>query len=260
MSSKPGPLLKIQALSAEIGGQDVLHDISLDVERSEWLAVVGGSGAGKSTLLRAMMGLKRPARPTSGEMYFNGSRWTFTDRAASRPDRMSFVPQSPAHGFDPLRRLQWQLAQLARRIGGEQPDRKALFDTLSLPDPGSRYPHEWSRGMQQRLLLAMALMGDPALLILDEPTSALDPIVAAQVLQEVHRLAKARGIAVIMVTHDLALAARYAQKIAIMEHGRIVEAGRGDTVLTRPDTSYARELVAHRHWHTARAEANHAAV
>lgn len=112
--------------------------------------------------------------------------------------------------------------------------------------------------MQQRLLVAMALMGNPSLLILDEPTSALDPIIAAQVLQEVQRIAVARQISVIMVTHDLALAARYAQKIVIMDRGRIVEAGDGAAVLSNPQTDYAKDLVAHRHWHTMREGGAHA--
>jgi len=260
LPNSTAPLLKITALSAEIGGWGVLNDVNLEVARSEWLVVVGGSGAGKSTLLRAMMGLKRPARPTAGTMQFDGDVWPFADRRAAGPMGMSFVPQSPAHGFDPLRRLKWQWAQLARRIGGLEQDRKALFATLSLPDPGDRYPHEWSRGMQQRLLVAMGLLGNPSLLILDEPTSALDPIIAAQVLQEVQRISRARGIAVIMVTHDLALAARYADSIVIMEHGRVVESGRGQAVLCQPATAYAQELVAHRHWHTVPKEAEDVAV
>ncbi|QPH56150.1 ABC transporter ATP-binding protein [Pontivivens ytuae] len=249
--------MKIDALSAEIGGRGVLYDINLEVGPDDWLAIVGGSGAGKSTLLRAMIGLRRPAVPTAGTIDFDGTPYTVTGRGAARPGGMAFVPQSPAHGFDPLRRLRWQLAQLQRRLGARS-DVAALLDTLALPDPGPRYPHQWSRGMQQRLLLAMALMGDPRLLLLDEPTSALDPVVAARVLQEVGRLAEQRGFAVVMVTHDLALAARYATRIAIMEGGRIVEAGPAAAVLTRPATPYARELVTHRHWHTA--ETQHVAV
>ncbi len=258
MSNNPAILLKIDALSAKIGGQGILHEVSLEVGQAEWLAIVGGSGAGKSTLLRAIMGLKHPARPTNGVMYFNGDTWTLADHNAPRPERMTFVPQSPAHGFDPLRRLSWQFSQLSRRIWGVQRDPKALFELLSLPDPGIRFPHEWSRGMQQRLLLAMALLGDPVLLILDEPTSALDPIIAAQVLQEVQQIALDRGMSVIVVTHDLALAAKYAHKIAIMEQGRIVEFGPSETVLTKPKTDYARELVAYRYWHTAPLEGDHA--
>lgn len=252
------PLLSIHALSAEIGGRGVLHDVSFGVGRSEWLAVVGGSGAGKSTLLRLIMGLRRPARPTGGEIKFDGKRWRFSDRQSRRPVAMSFVPQSPAHGFDPLRRLTWQVSQLRRRVDQDAADRKALLESLSLPDPEHRYPHEWSQGMQQRLLVAMALMEQPSLLVLDEPTSALDPIIAAQMLQEVQRIASDQGIAVIMVTHDLALAARYASRIVIMDQGRIVESGDSSTVLARPRTDYARDLVAHRHWHTAAVGTGHA--
>ncbi len=254
MPSSTDVLLKIDALSAEIGGRGILHDVGVEVAPSDWLAIVGGSGAGKSTLLRLIMGLRRPAHPTAGEIRFDGMRWTSTERVHTRPKGISFVPQSPAHGFDPLRRLRWQLGQLVRRIGGESQEHEALLQTLALPDPQRLYPHEWSRGMQQRLLLAMALMSDPKLLILDEPTSALDPLIAAQVLQQVQHNAAAKGIAVVMVTHDLALAATYATQIAIMDRGRIVEAGPSDVVLNTPRTDYARELVAHQYWHTARVD------
>lgn len=105
--------------------------------------------------------------------------------------------------------------------------------------------------MQQRYLLAMALMENPQLIILDEPTSALDAVIAAQVLQEVQRLAKVQGITVMMVTHDLALAARFARTLAIMDQGRMVEQGATQTVLSNPQHDYTRELVAHRCWKTA---------
>lgn len=258
MPNRREPLLQLKGLSAEIGGRVLLRDVSFEVAPSEWLAIVGGSGAGKSTVLRAIMGLKRPARPTAGDLHFCGSHHRLSDRAPFRHDAMSFVPQSPAHGFDPLRRLGWQVAQLARRIKGTHESRAELFASLSLPDPGVRFPHEWSRGMQQRLLLAMALLAHPSLLILDEPTSALDPLIAAQVLQEVQRVARERGIAVVMVTHDLAVAARYAEQILIMKNGHIIEAGQAQKVLVHPRTAYARELVAHRHWHIAPAEADRA--
>lgn len=105
--------------------------------------------------------------------------------------------------------------------------------------------------MQQRLLLAMALREAPKLLILDEPTSALDALIAAQVLTEVERLARDRGIAVLMVTHDLALAARFADHLAIMDRGRIIETGRAADVLGAPKHAFACDLVAHRQWQRA---------
>lgn len=260
MPSDPFPLLKIDGLSAEIGGQVILHDVSLEMAPAEWLAVVGGSGAGKSTLLRAVMGLTRPALPTSGHIMFNGSCRAFEAPTKTPVEGIAYVPQSPAHGFDPLRRLRWQWDQLARRKRTNQTahQREALA-ALGLPGLDGIYPHQWSRGMQQRLLLAMALMGAPKLLILDEPTSALDPLIAAQVLQETRRIAVEQGIAVLMVTHDLALAARFAGKVAVMQHGRIVETASADSLLYSPEHPYSRELVAHRFWEAADPGSRHAA-
>ena len=121
-----------------------------------------------------------------------------------------YVPQNPDHGFDPLKRLKWQWRQAARVVTGKAEFSEAherLLSELGLKPIGNRFPHEWSRGMQQRLLLAMVLMGKPQLLILDEPTSALDPLIAAQVLRAVMKYAQVHGVAVLIVTHDLALAA-----------------------------------------------------
>lgn len=260
MSTNPDTLLEIKHLSAVIGGQAVLQDVSLKMAAGSWLAVVGGSGAGKSTLLRAILGLKYPARPTAGDLWFQGRHHSLAKRAGARMAGVAFVPQSPAHGFDSLRRLRWQWRQLARHLGLRQ-DRAGqdILAALGLPDLGQSYPHQWSRGMQQRLLLAMALMDAPKLLILDEPTSALDPLIAAQVLEETRRIATQRGIAVMMVTHDLALAARFAGQIAIMQSGRIVEAGAADQLLAAPAHPYSRELVAHRCWLRATEESRHAA-
>ncbi|MEP2718297.1 ATP-binding cassette domain-containing protein [Pseudophaeobacter sp.] len=247
-------------MSAIIGGQAVLQDVTLEMAATDWLAVVGGSGAGKSTLLRAIMGLTRPARPTAGRMTFNGQRRDFAAAGKVRLAGIAFVPQSPTHGFDPLRRLRWQWDQLARHnqtAAGK--DRLEILSALGLPDLGASYPHQWSRGMQQRLLLAMALADAPRLLILDEPTSALDPLIAAQVLQETQQLAQERNIAVMMVTHDLSLAARFANKIAIMQAGRVVESGPADQLLSTPQHPYAQELVSHRGWQRADRDHRHAA-
>lgn len=241
-------LLNINALSAEIGGQGVLHDVCLAMKDNGWMGVVGGSGAGKSTLLRVIMGLKRPAVPTSGSMIFDGLTQDLTAKSHCRPAGIAYVPQSPAHGLDPLRRIRWQWDQLVRC---KRRDNRDLFASLGLPDPAQRFPHQWSLGMQQRLLLAMALMEEPRVLILDEPTSALDALIAAQVLSEVAQLAREKGIAVLMVTHDLALAARFCDDIAIMAQGRVIESGSAETLLKAPSQPFAQELVAHRNWQRA---------
>lgn len=251
MLSEAKPLLKVENLSANIGGQTVLHDISLNMSQGDWLGVVGGSGAGKSTLLRTILGVRRPAKPQKGFISFNGIHQELSQKWSGHQKGIAYVPQSPAHGLDPLRRISWQWSQLARCkkcLAEYEP----LFTSLGLPNPQSQFPHQWSLGMQQRLLLAMALMEEPKLLILDEPTSALDAMIAAQVLNQVQSIAHDKRIGVLMVTHDLALAARFANIITIMDKGRIVESGAADIVLNKPVHPYAKELVAHKSWQRAR--------
>lgn len=252
MPSDQHPLLSLKNLSASIGRQAILQDVNLEVAPGECVAVVGGSGAGKSTLMRCVMGLHKPVQPISGRMEFMGRVQTFPQPLVRRRmEGIGFVPQNPAFGFDALKRLSWQWRQLSRIVTGRpgmSEPQKSLLASLGLRDFGDLYPHEWSRGMQQRLLLAMALVKTPRLLVLDEPTSALDPLIAACVLEEVGDHAAAHGIAILIVTHDLALAAKHAQRIAIMQQGRVVEFGPTARLLSRPATDYARELVAHRSW------------
>ena len=177
-------LLKVSNLSANIGRQIVLSDISLDVQYGECVAIVGGSGAGKSCLLRCIMGLYKPAKPIHGQMIFDTHHVEFvSDRSVrSAQQGFAFVPQNPQAGLDPLKRLsmQWkQAVRCADRDGMSQEEQQELLRSLGLPDFGKSFPHEWSQGMQQRLLIAFALLARPKLLILDEPTSALDPLIAA---------------------------------------------------------------------------------
>ncbi len=254
MPSDETELLRLESLSARIGRQVLLSDISLTIARGDCLAVVGGSGAGKSTLLRCLMGLTRPAKPFAGRLQFNGQHIDFSDPGKNkRPRGIGYVPQNPDHGFDPLKRLTWQWRQAARvvtgrgRVSGTQAQ---LLEELGLKPFERCFPHEWSRGMQQRLLLAMALMGEPKLLVLDEPTSALDPLIAAQVLRAVMRHAETCGVAVLIVTHDLSLAARYANRAVILNAGRVAECGETATLLKDPQSEYGRLLVQHREWIT----------
>lgn len=252
MPTDTGSLLQLDNLSARIGRQVVLDKASLEVGQGECVALVGGSGAGKSTLLRCVMGLNRPARPSAGQMNFAGLEIDFAaDRRPLRPSGIAYVPQNPDHGFDPMKKLRWQWQQATRIVLGVKdtdPQRAELLAAMGLSDFGNRFPHEWSRGMQQRLLLAMALLGKPRLLILDEPTSALDPLIAAQVLRLVMEHSASNGIALLIVTHDLSLAARYADRTAIMTEGRVVEFGSTGSLLATPQSDYGALLVANRRW------------
>lgn len=252
MPSDEKDLLRLENLSARIGRQVLLHDVSLKVARGQCVAIVGGSGAGKSTLLRCLMGLTRPAEPFEGRLHFNGQHIDFAGSGkARRPRGIGYVPQNPDHGFDPLKRLRWQWSQASRVVTGRAAISEAqsqLLEELGLKPFEKHFPHEWSRGMQQRLLLAMALMGEPKLLVLDEPTSALDPLIAAQVLRAVATHAGKLGVAVLIVTHDLSLAARYADRTVIMNAGRVVESGETAMLLKDPQSDYGRLLVSHREW------------
>lgn len=258
MSSKGTCLLSVEGLSAAIGGQTILHDVGLDIDQGECVAVVGGSGAGKSTLLRCLLGLYRPARPVSGRLTFDGQSHDMTARRRINLRRggFAFVPQNPQAGLDPLRPLGWQWSQAVRCACGRVrvqnakagKDGQAVLEALKLNGFGKRYPHHWSQGMQQRLLIAFALLSRPKVLVLDEPTSALDPIIAARAIQEVMAYADAHGISVLVVTHDLALAAKFARRTAVMANGRVSEFSPTGTLLANPQSETGRLLVANRFW------------
>lgn len=252
MLTETESLLELQNLSARIGRQVVLDDVSFEVDPGECVAIVGGSGAGKSTLLRCLMGLTRPAEPIRGRLTLDGKTRDLARASHStKPKGIAYVPQNPDHGFDPLKRLKWQWRQAARAVIGRRKNsvsQQALLKELGLGPFDGRYPHQWSRGMQQRLLVGMALLGAPRLLILDEPTSALDPLIAAQVLRSIMTYTRQHNVALLIVTHDLALVARHAARTAIMTSGRIVEFGETSTLLNAPKTPYGQLLVDHRNW------------
>ncbi|OMH33566.1 ATP-binding cassette domain-containing protein [Motiliproteus sp. MSK22-1] len=246
-------LLSISNLSASIGRQVVLSDISIDVNEAECVAIVGGSGSGKSSLLHCLIGLYKPVQPFAGRMQFGDEQYDFSAAGVVPRDRsrISFVPQNPQAGLDPLKRLALQWRQTLRCGGGsEMPnsEQQALLNSLGLQHFGRSFPHQWSQGMQQRLLIAFALLAKPQLLVLDEPTSALDPLIAAKTITTVMEHARQRNIAVLIVTHDLALASRFAQRVAIMATGRILEFGPSQQLLDKPHSKYGQLLVSNRSW------------
>lgn len=253
MSKNNDSLLTVSNLSAQVGRQIVLSDISLDVKRGECVAIVGGSGAGKSCLLRCIMGLYKPARPVSGEMVFDGVQLDLAKARSVQAGQQgfAFVPQNPQAGLDPLKRLSVQWRQAVRCADREDMSEDAqaeLLTSLGLQPFRACYPHEWSQGMQQRLLIAFALLMRPKLLILDEPTSALDPLIAAQAMTRIMKHAQEHTIATLIVTHDLALAARFANRLVMLRAGRVEEFGDSSDLMAAPSSDYGKELVAHRAW------------
>ena len=224
----------------------------LEVPAGSIVGLVGESGCGKSTLGRALMGvLPQAGRIAGGEIHFEGRDLRKLSEGAWRDlrwRRMAFVPQTAMNALDPVQRLQAQLLEVLRERGGLRRDaalaRAAeLFDMVGL-DPGRLrdYPHQFSGGMRQRASIALALALNPALVIADEPVTALDVIVQRQVLDVMRDLQVRLDIAMILVTHDMAVVAYACDRVAVMYAGRVVEAGPVAEVLERPLHPYTMGL------------------
>ncbi|MCY4259943.1 MAG: ATP-binding cassette domain-containing protein [Rhodobacteraceae bacterium] len=220
--------LSVSGLSATRSGRTILHPTSLDIAQCEYIALVGASGSGKSTLGHVLI-----------------------DNLRSRGLRVAHVPQCPEEALDPLRSMRFHWHETERALGFDpgSTDKKTLFTALKIQDGDlQKRPWAWSRGMQQRFVIAMALISAPDLIVLDEPTSALDPIIAAATMDLLGQYRKGHDTAMILITHDLGLAARHASTLIVMHNGRIVEKASTVEVLKHPQTDAAKSLVAHRIW------------
>ncbi|WP_205875220.1 dipeptide ABC transporter ATP-binding protein [Mycobacterium camsae] len=248
-------LLSVEGLQVCFGPDEpVVRGVDLNVCRGETVAVVGESGSGKSTTAAAVLGLLAPGgRITNGRIIFDGRDITGADRRVMRAIRgreIGYVPQDPMTNLNPVWSVGFQVRE-ALRVNTDARDarRRAaqLLADAGMPDPGRqarRYPHQLSGGMCQRALIAIGLAGRPRLLIADEPTSALDVTVQRQVLDHLQRLTDELGTALLLITHDLALAAERAEQVVVMHHGTVVESGAAQMILREPGHEYTRRLVA----------------
>lgn len=252
-------LLSLREVSVHFrlpGGEMTAVDrVSLDLARGEVLGIVGESGSGKSQLLFALMGLLAGNGRATGQALFQGQDLLALDPAALdrvRGVSMSMIFQDPMTSLNPYKRIGDQLAEGLIVHQGLTRDASAraavqMLDRVRMPEAARaarRYPHEFSGGMRQRVMIAMALLVKPALLLADEPTTALDVTIQAQVIDLMSEIARETGTAILFVTHDLGVVARICDRVAVLYGGRIMEQGLAEDILGQPNHPYAAGLLA----------------
>jgi ABC-type oligopeptide transport system ATPase subunit len=248
----PPPILALENVSKTFrrsGGAEVraVNRVSLHVDAGETVALVGESGSGKSTLGRIALGLERP---DTGEVRLQGRPIRAMPEAEFRAARTLMQPifQDAGASLNPRRPVHELLAQATRRR--DLPLRAAAIEVLESVGlrPGAdflqRYPHELSGGQRQRLAIARALAMEPKLLIADEPLSGADVSIRGQILNLLIDIKESRQVAYLMITHDISIARAFADRVAVMMQGEIVETGRAEQVLGAPSHAYTRQLVA----------------
>jgi peptide/nickel transport system ATP-binding protein len=254
------PLLQIENLSVGFrAGKEILTAVdqaNLTIYPGQTIAIVGESGSGKSTLAHAVIGLlPGTGKVTGGSIKFDGTDISQAGKGqilALRGSSIGLVPQDPMSNLNPLWRVGSQIKEALVANGvatGDAADKRVveLLEEAGLPDAERRarqYPHEFSGGMRQRALIAMGLAARPKLLIADEPTSALDVTVQKQILDHLDKLTDDLGVAVMLITHDLGLAAERADHLVVMYRGRVVESGPARAILQNPEHPYTKRLVA----------------
>ncbi|MCD1627344.1 ABC transporter ATP-binding protein [Seohaeicola saemankumensis] len=252
------PVLEVANLSIRFRGQaiDLIDDVSFAIPRGKTLCLVGESGCGKSVTSLAIMGLlpKRAATVRQGAVRFNGRDLLgLPDHEIEdlRGNSMAMIFQEPMTSLNPAFTVGHQVAEAVRRHKGcseaEARDRALeMFRKVRMPAAEKRlddYPHQMSGGMRQRVMIAMALANDPALLIADEPTTALDVTIQAQILDLMRELQDETGAALLMITHDLGVVAEIADDVAVMYAGRIVESGPVGRIFDEPQHPYTLGLM-----------------
>jgi oligopeptide/dipeptide ABC transporter ATP-binding protein len=260
-ASPKSPLLEVRDLAVDFatyGGRvQAVRGVSFDVYPGETLAIVGESGCGKSVMCQALMGLVPcpPGRIVSGTAKLQGKdllKLSRVEQEAVRGRDLSMIFQDPLTSLNPTMTVGDQIAEVL--VKHQKLSRKAalkeavdLMKLVQIPEAGSRvgqYPHEFSGGMRQRIMIAIALACRPKILIADEPTTALDVTIQGQILELLRRLRKEIDMAVILITHDLGVVASVADRVAVMYAGQIVETGHVDEIFARPGHPYTLGLEA----------------
>ena len=249
-------LLNLEMLWIRFGAFSPVDEVTLGVDRGEILGIVGESGSGKSLTATAIMGLlpRIGGQVAAGSIRFDGAELVgMPERQLRRlrGGRIALITQNPMTSLDSMMRIGPQIDQAARlHLGLGRSAARArsleLMADLRIPDPASVYnlfPHQLSGGMKQRIVIAMALAGDPELLIADEPTTALDVTVQAQIVQILVDLVRQRGLGLILITHDMGVVAQACDRVAVMYCGRVVELAQVDALFQHPRHPYTQALI-----------------
>jgi peptide/nickel transport system ATP-binding protein len=244
-------------LTTARGPADALRGVSFALDRGETLGVVGESGCGKSMLALALMGLLPDGARVSGSVRLQGQELVGMDEAAwcrLRGDRVAMIFQEPMTALNPLHTVGRQIGESLRLHRGldaraARAEALRLLECVRLPQPAQRldaHPHQLSGGQRQRVMIAMALACDPALLIADEPTTALDVTIQRDILLLIAELVRERGMALMLISHDLGVIANNVRRMLVMYGGTAIEQGDSSAVLHRPAHPYTRGLLAAR--------------
>ncbi|HMO04244.1 MAG TPA: ABC transporter ATP-binding protein [Kiritimatiellia bacterium] len=252
----PDPLLQLAEVqvtfASDLGEVSAVDRVSFSVERGEVVALVGESGSGKSATALAIGGLLPGHARVGGSIRLDGAELVGRSSTAwrgIRGRRIAYVFQEPATALNPVFTAGYQVSE-ALKVAGRRDSLEeriaALLESVGLRDAGriaSSYPHQLSGGQQQRVVMAMALAGEPELLIADEPTTALDVTVQAQILELLAELQRSRGLAVLLITHNLAIAARLARRMVVLYAGQVVEEGPAAEMVHAPRHPYTHALL-----------------
>ena len=244
------PLISLRGLSVSFDGMAALRGIDLDVQPGQALGMVGESGCGKSVTWLAALGLLPPKAHITGEVLLNGQQVRHSDLETIRGGRIAMIFQDPASSLNPVHRVGRQVEEalrLHRALENPASEARRLFDQVGIPDPAKRlksYPHELSGGQNQRVMIAMALAGQPELLIADEPTTALDVTIQAQILDLLRRIQKDTGMALVLISHDLGVVADICSEISVMYAGKIIEHAATEALFSNPTHPYTQGLLA----------------
>ena len=253
------PLLNLRNLHigfrTDAGLRTAVDEISFHIDQGEVLGLVGESGSGKSATSLAILRLLAPTAQVSGEIAFDGHNLLILSEDAMRRHRgrdIAMIFQEPMTALNPVMRVGEQIAESVRvhhpSLSRAEIRERVLeaMNQVAIPDPVRRirdYPHQFSGGQRQRILIAMAIVNQPRLLIADEPTTALDVTVQAQILRLLRDLRERYGLAMLFISHDLAVTAQTADRVAVMQHGKIIETASTREIFTNPQHPYTRSLL-----------------